>query len=468
MRFAMRERTVPLELNCNTAEAALAWAGQQNPGNWIGHSRFVALACKNIAAKCNNMDADQAYCFGLLHDIGRYAGVSSERHLIDGYRFCMERGWKKAGQICISHAFMIQDIHTSIGTFDVSKEDFRFMEKFIQTAVYDDYDRLVQLCDALALPTGFCLLEKRFVDVTLRYGVHPATIDRWKKTLELKNLFEKRIGGSVYTLLPGVLFFAGGNRMIKIAFFDVDGTLLKLGSKVPSFQTVQTLQQLQAKGILLCMATGRGYLSVPHFEGVDFDLWLTFNGSYVRSKDAVISKTPLDADDKRKILHNLKQMHRAAAISNEHFIVTNGTDPDLEQYFSFGNEKLVISEHFDKLCEEDIYQIMCSCSPSEYERILLGTHATQITAWWDKAVDIIPLSCGKGNAVRAVLAHYGFSKAEAIAFGDGRNDIEMLEAVGTGVAMGNALDEVKARATDCCRSVDEEGIYHYCLEKHLI
>lgn len=131
--------------------------------------------------------------------------------------------------------------------------------------------------------------------------------------------------------------------MIKIAFFDVDGTLLKLGSKGPSFQTVQTLQQLQAKGILLCMATGRGYLSVPHFEGVDFDLWLTFNGSYVRSKDAVISKNPLDADDKRRILHNLKQMHRAAAISNEHFIVTNGTDPDLEQYFSFGNEKLVIS-----------------------------------------------------------------------------------------------------------------------------
>ena len=94
--------------------------------------------------------------------------------------------------------------------------------------------------------------------------------------------------------------------------------------------------------------------------------------------------------------------------------------------------------------------------------------ATQITAWWDKAVDIIPLSCGKGNAVRAVLAHYGFSKSEAIAFGDGRNDIEMLEAVGTGVAMGNALDEVKVMATDCCRSVDEEGIYHYCLEKHLI
>ena len=97
--------------------------------------------------------------------------------------------------------------------------------------------------------------------------------------------------------------------MIKIAFFDVDGTLLKLGSKEPSPKTVQALQQLQANGVLLCMATGRGYLSIPHFEGVDFDIWLTFNGSYVRSKDTVLFKNPLDADDKHKILQNLKQMH---------------------------------------------------------------------------------------------------------------------------------------------------------------
>ena len=67
---------------------------------------------------------------------------------------------KKAAQICISHAFMIQDIDTSIGVFDVSDEDYLFMKEFIANAVYDDYDRLVQLCDALAMPTGFCLLEK--------------------------------------------------------------------------------------------------------------------------------------------------------------------------------------------------------------------------------------------------------------------------------------------------------------------
>lgn len=194
-----------MEFNKKTAQQALEQAAKSNPGAWVDHSKYVAEACKNIALRCKNLSADQAYLFGLLHDIGRYAGVTSEKHLIDGYRYCMERGWEKAAQICISHAFMIQDIHTSIGEFDVSDADYLFMETFVANAVYDDYDRLVQLCDSLALPTGFCLLEKRFVDVTLRYGVHPATIDRWKKILEIKALFEAQIGCSVYTLLPGVV-----------------------------------------------------------------------------------------------------------------------------------------------------------------------------------------------------------------------------------------------------------------------
>lgn len=194
-----------MELNRQNAQLALKEAAESNPGPWVEHSRYVALACRNIALRCKDLSSEQAYLFGLLHDIGRYAGVSSEKHLIDGYRYCMERGWKKAAQICISHAFMIQNIDTSIGEFDVSREDYLFMKEFVANAVYDDYDHLVQLCDSLALPTGFCLLEKRFVDVTIRYGVHPATVDRWKRILQIKELFEEKVGGCIYDLLPGVV-----------------------------------------------------------------------------------------------------------------------------------------------------------------------------------------------------------------------------------------------------------------------
>ena len=222
--------------------------------------------------------------------------------------------------------------------------------------------------------------------------------------------------------------------MIKIAFFDVDGTLLKMGHKELSERTLHALISLRRNGVKLCMATGRGYLSAPRFPGIDFDALLTFNGSYVTVGDEIIFKCPLDRMDKLQILQNLKGMHRAVAISNEHFIIANGTDPDLEQYFRFGNEMLKIDKQFDERVREDI----------------------------------IPLECGKGNAVRAVLQHFGFTKEEAIAFGDGVNDIEMLEAVGTGVAMGNAKDEIKAHATCTCRSVEEDGVYDFCLEHGLI
>ena len=187
------------------AENALAQAERANPGPWADHCRYVALACQNIASRCPSLDADLAYIYGLLHDIGRYAGVTSERHLIDGYRYCVERGWEKAAQICISHAFMVKDISSSIGVFDMPPEDNAFMADFVKHAVYDDYDYLVQLCDALALPTGFCLLEKRFVDVAIRYGTHPATVDRWKAVLAIKARFEAAIGGSIYDCLPGAV-----------------------------------------------------------------------------------------------------------------------------------------------------------------------------------------------------------------------------------------------------------------------
>ena len=187
------------------AEKALEKAHNANPGPWADHSRYVALACERIAARCPGLEAEDAYIYGILHDIGRHAGVTSERHLIDGYRYCMERGWEKAAQICITHAFMVKDIASSIGVFDMPPEDKMFMDRFVKDAVYDDYDRLVQLCDALALPTGFCLLEKRFVDVAIRYGTHPATVDRWKAVLDIKAHFERMMGCSIYNLLPGVI-----------------------------------------------------------------------------------------------------------------------------------------------------------------------------------------------------------------------------------------------------------------------
>ena len=74
-------------------------------------------------------------------------------------------------------------------------------------------------------------------------------------------------------------------------------------------------------------------------------------------------------------------------------------------------------------------------------------------------MDIIPANGGKGLDVKKVLDYVPFTKEEAIAFGDSINDIEMLQAVGTGIAMDNASQDVKAVADVICGSVREEEIY---------
>ena len=78
------------------------------------------------------------------------------------------------------------------------------------------------------------------------------------------------------------------------------------------------------------------------------------------------------------------------------------------------------------------------------------------------------LNAGKGIGIEKVLKYYGIEKSQSMAFGDGNNDIEMLKAVGNGIAMGNASDDLKAVADEICGDVSEDGIYQYCLENELI
>lgn len=78
--------------------------------------------------------------------------------------------------------------------------------------------------------------------------------------------------------------------------------------------------------------------------------------------------------------------------------------------------------------------------------------------WHPAFADCVAKGVDKAVGIDKVLEYYGFDLSEAMAFGDGGNDITMLRHVGTGVAMGNASDEVKAAADIVTTSVDEDGI----------
>lgn len=188
------------------AEKELMLAGHLNEGPWVEHSQNTGLACRFIAEKCKDLDAEKAYILGILHDIGRRVGfVSISTHAIEGYKYAMEQGWEDVARISMTHSFMIKDFEHNFENMDKAEvENYNYINKYLKGIEYNDYDKLLQLCDSLALAQGFCLLEKRFVDVTRRYGVWKDTVDRWNKIFSIKDYFEEKMGGSIYDVLPNV------------------------------------------------------------------------------------------------------------------------------------------------------------------------------------------------------------------------------------------------------------------------
>ena len=255
---------------------------------------------------------------------------------------------------------------------------------------------------------------------------------------------------------------------IKIVFFDIDGTLFKLHTNEMSSKTLETLQRLRANGIKICIATGRSPMGLPVFEGVEFDAYLTYNGSYCYADDTTIFSNSLLDEDVNQILNNAAKMGRAVTVALKSEMSSNGLDADLEHYMAVENLDLEVSDDFEQKAKSEIYQVMLACCPQEYDAILENVKQAKIATWWDKAVDIIPANGGKGMGIAAMLEFYGYDKSEALAFGDGNNDIEMLQAVGTGVAMGNASEDLKAVADYICKDVSEDGIYWYCKENNII
>ena len=181
------------------AEKLLLDAEQCNPGPWGNHSRVAAQCAGKIAALCEGMDADKAYILGLLHDIGRKFGIKHFGHIYDGYHYMLRLGYDEAARICLTHSFNIQDIHSYVGNFDVTQEEQQEMEDALQNVVYDDYDRLIQLCDSIAGADGVMYIEDRMEDVKRRYGNFPK--DKWDNNLALKEMFEEKMGRNIYEVV---------------------------------------------------------------------------------------------------------------------------------------------------------------------------------------------------------------------------------------------------------------------------
>lgn len=173
------------------AEALLKEGERRNPGKWGDHCRVAGMCARKIA-EAAGLDGEKAQVLGMLHDIGRYFGIFGMRHAIDGYKFMMEKGWPDAARICMTHSFCLKDVKYVLGKMDFTNEEMAFTVDYINSCEYDDYDLLMQLCDAIAMAEGPADMTERMGDVKKRYGWYPQ--EKWDKNIALGEYFSEKAG----------------------------------------------------------------------------------------------------------------------------------------------------------------------------------------------------------------------------------------------------------------------------------
>ena len=180
------------------AHRILAESLGMNPGPWGDHCRTAAHCAQKIAAAVG-LDPERAYVLGLLHDIGRRFGKGHLAHAYDGWKYMLELGYDAAARICLTHSFSVPTLECYIGNRDIPAEAQGEMEEALSKIIYDDYDKLIQLCDCLAGAGEVMDMEARMADVKARYGNYPQ--EKWDANMTLKAYFEAKAGRDIYDIV---------------------------------------------------------------------------------------------------------------------------------------------------------------------------------------------------------------------------------------------------------------------------
>ncbi|MYL70805.1 Cof-type HAD-IIB family hydrolase [Halobacillus litoralis] len=254
----------------------------------------------------------------------------------------------------------------------------------------------------------------------------------------------------------------------KIAFFDIDGTLLDHDKKLPE-KTKAAIQALKDEGVYCAIATGRApFMYKKLREELGIDSFVSFNGQYVVFEGKEIYTNPLSEPE-------LERLHKHAEHNNHPMVFMNHEEmkasvPDHDHIEeSLGTlyiEHPSADASFFK--GRNIYQSLLFCEGEEIEEYREAYDSFDYIRWHPVSCDVLPKGGSKAEGIKKMIEAAGLHMEDTYAFGDGLNDIEMIREVGTGVAMGNAVPETKAVSDFVTKDVGEDGLSHAIYELGLL
>ncbi|MCR5445006.1 MAG: Cof-type HAD-IIB family hydrolase [Bacteroidales bacterium] len=252
--------------------------------------------------------------------------------------------------------------------------------------------------------------------------------------------------------------------MIKAAFFDIDGTLLSFRTHRVSEGTVRAFDTLHRHGIHTFISSGRPLVLIPKMP-VTFEGYITMNGGLVFLNDTAtpantLISHPIPTADQQAWLDYAANNSICTMLFSRDAMMgsqVNDIAMRLREQLEFKMPPIV---DIDEMRHHEAYQLIAIMPPDCDAEVARLMPDCRLPRWTPVFTDIVAAGNSKAIGMEAICRHYGIRQEETLAFGDGGNDIEMLEWAGIGVAMGNAEEEVKKHADIVTTSVDDEGIEH--------
>lgn len=258
--------------------------------------------------------------------------------------------------------------------------------------------------------------------------------------------------------------------MIKLIVIDLDGTLLNSQHQL-SDKTAEAIQKAQAQGIQIMLATGKtrhsGEAIIKRFNLMTHGIYL--QGASVHLHDGSIhSNTTLNPELARRIITFAEDRGFDVAAYSGQRILARAVTPAAAELHNLYHEPMpeAVGALQNILGSTPINKLLL-IKPNDPRRIRalrwqlsmqIDPKQARMTQALPDMLEILPPNISKGAALRPLLKELGIRPEEVMAVGDAENDLEMIQLVGIGVAMGNAIDTLKGAADYVVASNDEDGV----------
>jgi Cof subfamily protein (haloacid dehalogenase superfamily) len=251
----------------------------------------------------------------------------------------------------------------------------------------------------------------------------------------------------------------------KIIFFDIDGTITNHEDGSIPHSTIEAIKTLKNKGIRVVAATGRPLSMCKELQELGIETFITANGGYVKHIQEIIHKVPMDKSIIQEVIEFAKLENNGLSYYTEEFSMNGVTEKEI---LTALKETLSLNEYpetNDLIHKEDVFLLCLFANDETVERYKQKFPQLTFRRWHPYVLNVLQEDVSKSLAIMKTLNFFGIDKSEAIAFGDGENDIDMLELVGFGIAMGNGNEKLKNVADFVTKPSSEDGI-DYALKKY--